>query len=274
MTLLDVRNLQVRYTKPAQWPWQKDKAFTAVKGISFHVDAGETLALVGESGCGKSSTARAICGLTPLHAGNIQFDGANVPPAPICHRHIQFVFQDPYASLNPRRPIGASIAEPLINFKICSRSEAHQRAHVLLERVGLQAQDAQRFPHSFSGGQRQRIVIARAISINPRVLLCDEPVSALDVSIQARILTLLQELQHDMNLAMLFISHDLAVVRTLAHRVAVMYDGHIVEEAHCAELYSNPQHAYTKSLLSAVPIPDPQRERSRQRIHYTPENTL
>ncbi|MEO3471826.1 dipeptide ABC transporter ATP-binding protein [Roseomonas sp. CAU 1739] len=236
----------------------------AVDGVSFTVKRGETLALVGESGCGKSTTARLVLRLIEPSAGTINFEGVDVTRITgaaqrAMRRRMQIVFQDPYASLNPRLTVADTIAEPMIVHGIGDAASRRKRVEELLGLVGLRAFHAQRYPHEFSGGQRQRIGIARALSVQPDLVVCDEPVSALDVSIQAQVVNLLKDLQRRFGLAYLFIAHDLAVVKHVADRVAVMYLGQIVETAPKADLFSSPRHPYTRALLAAIPHPDPQR---------------
>ena len=243
----------------------------AVDDVSFSISRGETLGLVGESGCGKTTVGRTILRLYEPTAGRIVFDGKDITTLsqneirPL-RRRMQMVFQDPYASLNPRHSVGRIVGEPLRVHGLSGRKASSSRVRELLEIVGLPADAATRYPHEFSGGQRQRIGLARSLALNPDFIVCDEPVSALDVSIQAQIINLLENLQSDFELTYLFIAHDLAVVRHISDRIAVMYLGKIVEISAAAELYDDPLHPYTISLLSAVPIPDPVVERERETI--------
>ena len=244
----------------------------AVNGVSFHLQPGETLGLVGESGCGKSTTARAVLQLHRPTAGKVLFQGEDLTQLSgerlrQVRRNLQLIFQDPYASLDPRWTVRRIVAEPLHNFGLAgSRAELRDKVHGLLETVGLDPTFEGRYPHEFSGGQRQRIGVARALALEPDVIFCDEPVSALDVSIQAQIINLLQELQDKRGLSYVFIAHDIAVVRHISHRIAIMYLGRIVETAARDDIYENTRHPYSKALLGAVPIPDPVIERKREKV--------
>jgi len=262
--VLEVRNLRKYFDIYSGVFGRKTGAIHAVEDVSFDLRRGETLALVGESGCGKSTTGRAITRLVEPEGGSVRLNGADflaLSPSALRRQRasIQMVFQDPFASLNPRMKIGATIAEPLREHGTGRRGEIRDRVMSLLERVGLEAEMMSRYPHEFSGGQRQRICIARALALDPEVIVADESVSALDVSIKAQVCNLLMELQEALKLAFIFISHDMAVVERLSHRVAVMYLGEIVEIGPRQSVFDNPRHAYTKKLLAAVPVPDPSR---------------
>jgi oligopeptide/dipeptide ABC transporter ATP-binding protein len=265
--LLVVRDLVKHYHATGLFR-ESTRPIRAVDGVSFEVGRGETLALVGESGCGKSSVGRTILRLQEPTSGTAVFDGIELFPLDRkelrrLRRRMQIIFQDPYSSLNPRMTIGAAVAEGLEIHRLAPRKDIPARVNALLEEVGLDSSYARRYPHEFSGGQRQRIGIARALAVQPAFIVCDEPVSALDVSVQAQVLNLLSDLQRERGLSYLFIAHDLAVVRQIARRVAVMYLGRIVEEGPTEALLSRPRHPYTVALLSAVPEPDPARQRSR-----------
>ena len=273
--LVDVQNLQIHFPVMAGFLIQRKVAENkAVDGITFNVKKGETVGLVGESGCGKSTTGRAILQLYKPTGGKVIFDGKDMSTLRgeemrLMRRRMQMVFQDPYASLNPRMSVRDIIGEPLLIHKLGSTAERRERVAELMRIVGLNPYYATRFPHEFSGGQRQRIGIARSLAVSPDFIVCDEPVSALDVSIQAQVINLLEELQEQFGLTYLFIAHDLAVVRHISDRVAVMYLGKMMELSGRDEIYNNPLHPYTKALLSAVPIPDPLLERKRERIILT-----
>ena len=271
MSILEVTGLKKHFPIKSGVLKRTTGQVYAVDGVSFSIDEGETLGLVGESGCGKSTAARVILRLLPATDGTVLFDGVDVNSAPRTtlqrlRRDMQIIFQDPYASLNPRMKVSNIVGEPLRIHHIGTEAERKRRVLQLLETVGLTSEHAERYPHEFSGGQRQRIGVARALALNPRLIICDEPVSALDVSIQAQMINLLEDLQDELKLTYLFIAHDLSVVKHISDRVAVMYLGKVVEVADSSTLYVRPQHPYTEALLSAVPIPDPQTERSRRRI--------
>jgi len=271
-TLVQVRNLKMHFPITQGIIVQrKIGAIKAVDGLDFNIVQGETLGLVGESGCGKSTTGRAILQLYRPTAGEVFFEGENLTEIKgerlrRMRRRMQMIFQDPYASLNPRMTVGDIVGEPLIVHNIAKGKERRERVQELLRVVGLNPYFVNRYPHEFSGGQRQRIGVARALAVQPDFIVCDEPISALDVSIQAQIINLLEDLQADFNLTYLFIAHDLSVVRHISDRIAVMYLGKIVELTTRHELYDNPLHPYTQALLSAVPIPDPVVEEQRRRI--------
>ncbi len=276
--LVEIRDLQMYFPVTSGLIFQKTVAhIKAVDGVSFNVRRGETLGLVGESGCGKTTTGRCILQLYKPTGGQIIFDGRELNGLSsrelrMMRREMQVIFQDPYSSLNPRMTAGNIIGEPLVvHGLVKGKAEYREKVADLLQNVGLNPYMADRFPHEFSGGQRQRIGVARALSVGPKFIVADEPVSALDVSIQAQIINLLEDLQEQFNLTYLFIAHDLSVVRHISDRVGVMYLGHIVELADRAEIYLNPVHPYTRALLSAVPIPDPVIDAQRERILLTGE---
>ena len=265
--LLEVRNLVKHF--PVE---KSDDLVQAVDGVSFSIAAGETLGLVGESGCGKSTVGRCLLRLQDPTSGEVIFEGRNIVDLSseemrALRREMQIIFQDPYASLNPRMSILSIVSEPLKIHGVSNKAERRERVADLLTKVGLDPNYMNRYPHEFSGGQRQRIGIARALALNPKLIVCDEPVSALDVSVQAQVVNLLQDLQGEFGLTYLFISHGLAVVEHISNRVAVMYLGKIVEIADAKELYENPLHPYTKALLSAIPVPDPKHKRDRIVLH-------
>jgi oligopeptide transport system ATP-binding protein len=268
--LLSVRDLHVQFAVRGTRTFAPSRALKAVHGVSFDLHAGETLGIVGESGCGKSTLARALLNLVPAHAGSIAWRGREMRGAPpaawqALRREVQMVFQDPLASLNPRMNIAQIVGEPLRTHEPqLPQAEVGARVRAMLERVGLASEHLYRYPHEFSGGQCQRIGIARALILRPKLVICDEPVSALDVSIQAQIINLLQDLQREMKLSLLFIAHDLAVVRHVSQRVLVMYLGRVMELAEKHALYETPRHPYTQALRSAVPIADPRLERAKQ----------
>jgi glutathione transport system ATP-binding protein len=264
--LLSVRDLSTRFDVKSGFFGRVRRRVHAVEQVSFDLGAGETLALVGESGCGKSTTGRSLLRLVDIAGGTIDFEGRDIARLPDdalqpVRRDIQMIFQDPFASLDPRLTVGFSVAEPLYVHGVAKGREAEERVAWLLDHVGLAADHAQRYPHEFSGGQRQRIAIARAIALNPKIIVADEAVSALDVSIQAQIVDLLLDLQHEFALSYLFISHDMAIVERVSHRVAVMYLGQIVEMGPRRLVFGNPQHPYTRKLLAAVPVADPSKRR-------------
>ena len=269
--LLSVRDLHVHFklASDSPWPWASPRVLKAVSGVSFDIYPGQTLGVVGESGCGKSTLARALLNLIPATAGSIAWQGQEMRgAAPAAWKDIrqsvQMIFQDPLASLNPRMTIGRIIAEPLhTHFPRMTGTDVMQKVRAMMQKVGLTEQQINRYPHEFSGGQCQRIGIARALVLEPKLVICDEPVSALDVSIQAQIINLLMELQSQMGLALLFIAHDLAVVKHISQRVMVMYLGRAMELADKSAIYQKPGHPYTQALLSAIPLPDPRRERDK-----------
>ena len=273
--LLEVRDLRKHFTVGgglfSGFGSRRKSTLKAVDGISFSIRRGETLGLVGESGCGKSTTGRTIIRLYNPTEGEVIFDGTNITLIPEKHmlpyrKRMQMIFQDPYASLNARMTVTDIIGEGITTHGIAAGAERQQRIFELLSRVGLKREHANRYPHEFSGGQRQRVGIARALAVEPELIICDEPISALDVSIQAQVVNMLEDLQEDMGLTYLFIAHDLSMVKHISDRVGVMYLGMMAELADSDELYSNPMHPYTRALLSAIPVPDPRETRRRRRI--------
>lgn len=271
--LVDVANLSIHFPVGGTGFWGKSsKVVHAVDDVSFTIGKGETLGLVGESGSGKTTTGRALLRRITPTTGTIKFRGDDITETKgeaLRHlrRHMQLVFQDPYASLNPRMTVGQLVAEPLLVHGIVnSFDDARDRVGQLLERCGLPADAIDRYPHAFSGGQRQRVGIARALALQPDLIVADEPVSALDVSVRAQVVNLLQDLQDELGLTYLFIAHDLSVVRHISHRIAIMYSGKLVEIADCDSIYERPLHPYTEALLSSVPVPDPPLQRERRRI--------
>jgi peptide/nickel transport system ATP-binding protein len=276
MSLLKINNLQVHYPIRGGFFRTVVDYVRAVDGVSFELQQGETYGLVGESGCGKTTTGRAIIGLNRVTAGELLFEGKNLTKQSRSARRnhvkdIQMIFQDPYASLNARKNVLSIIAEPLRNFERMSPDEELKKVQALVERVGLSPESIYKYPHQFSGGQRQRIGIARALSLNPKLIIADEPVSALDVSVQAQVLNFMQEIQKEFNLTYLFISHDLGIVKHICDRIGIMYRGRFVEEGTVNDIYNNPQHLYTKRLMAAIPEMDPDKRMEkrylRQMIH-------
>jgi oligopeptide transport system ATP-binding protein len=271
MSLLEVRDLTKLYPLRTHLLGGSTKMVRAVDGVSFDLKAGEAFGLVGESGCGKTTTGRCVLRLIEPTSGQIRYENEDllkVQPGQMrrLRKNMQMIFQDPYASLNPRMTIGAIMEEPLIIHQIGNRQQRNERVHQLLNMVGLDPAFSKRYPHEFSGGQRQRIGIARALALEPKLIIADEPVSALDVSVQAQIINLLKDLQQKLHLTFLFIAHDLSIVQHFCDRIAVMYLGKIVELASSHELFSNPMHPYTKVLLDSVPIPDPEARHKRQML--------
>ncbi|MED7789105.1 dipeptide ABC transporter ATP-binding protein [Francisella sp. 19X1-34] len=269
--LLNISDLKIHFPLKKSWPWQETRHVKAVDGVSFDVIKGETLGIVGESGCGKSTLIRAIVGLVGATDGKVVWAGKDLTALKTkkawqsVRKDIQMVFQDPFASLNPRITVGNIIAEPLrVHKPKLSAKERLQRVEEIMKLVGLSPKHVNRYPHQFSGGQCQRVGIARALILKPTILVCDEPVSALDVSIQAQIVNLLKDLQNTLNLTILFIAHNLSVVKHISDRIMVMYLGNVMEIGESKSLCDNPLHPYTKALLSAVPLPDPDLERNKQ----------
>ncbi|MFD1382266.1 murein tripeptide/oligopeptide ABC transporter ATP binding protein OppF [Rhodanobacter aciditrophus] len=271
-SIMEVNNLKVHFQikKDNAWPWEKPRTLKAVDGINLSIYEGETLGIVGESGCGKSTLARGILRLVPITEGSVVWLGKDLTSLDkqqlrAKRQELQMIFQDPLASLNPRMTVGEIIGEPLTTFRPeLTKDQVKEEVRQMMAKVGLLPNVINRYPHEFSGGQCQRIGIARALILKPKLIVCDEPVSALDVSIQAQVVNLLKALQKEMGLSLVFIAHDLSVVKHISDRVLVMYLGNAVEIAHKNELYDNPRHPYTQALLSAVPVPDPKLERNKE----------
>jgi len=273
--LLQVIGLTKHYVSPHRWFIPKQAPVLAVDDVSFQIDAAETLSLVGESGCGKTTTAKCVMRLIEPTSGSVLLQGTDLLSLDAKsmrqkRRDLQIIFQDPYASLNPRLKSSDIVAEPLINFTTLSRAEREEQVQWLFAKVGLRPEWASRYPHEFSGGQRQRLGIARALALKPKLMVCDEPVSALDVSVQAQVVNLLMDLQDEFGIALLFVAHDLGVVRHISHRVAVMYLGHIIEITTRDNLFDNPLHPYTDILLSSVPVPNPSQQSNRRLLEGDP----
>jgi oligopeptide transport system ATP-binding protein len=279
-TLLSVKNLKKYFEIKRGFFWGESARVHAVDGVTFDLLRGETLGLVGESGCGKSTTGRLILRLIEPTAGEVSFEGKSIFAASksemrALRQRMQIIFQDPYSSLNPRMTVEQIVGEGIVIHKLCrTRAERRERVADLLKKVGLSPEQMHRYPHEFSGGQRQRVGIARALAVNPRLIIADEPISALDVSIQAQVINLLEDLQDQFDLTYLFIAHDLRVVEHISDRVAVMYLGQIVELADSQELYAKPLHPYTEALLSAIPIPDPTTKRRRIILEGDPPSPI
>ena len=274
--ILEVSNL-CKYFDITKSAFGAKQILKAVDNVSFNVKKGETFGLVGESGCGKTTLGRTIVHLYKPTSGTIKFKGEDITAAKNdkefmkYRRHLQMIFQDPYASLDSRMTVGEIIAEPMVIHKLYTPAERTERVHELLKTVGLNPDHISRFPHEFSGGQRQRIGIARTLALNPEFIICDEPISALDVSIQAQIINLLERLRDERGISYIFIAHDISMVKHISQTISVMYLANIVESGDCKEVYHHPQHPYTKALLSAVPVPDPDVAKTRRRIHLEGE---
>lgn len=270
--LIEVRNLSKHFVLNRTWNGRPLTVVQAVEDVSFSILPGETLGLVGETGCGKSTVGRTLVGLYEPSSGSALLEGTDIhaalrsPDHRVFRRRLQMIFQDPYASLDPRMTVGDIVGEPLDIHHLAIGNERRDRIDELLMQVGLDPEHAGRFPHEFSGGQRQRVGIARSLAAQPEVIVCDEPISALDVSIQAQVINLMQDIQEKLGLTYLFIAHDLSMVRHISHRIAVMYLGSLVEIATSTDLFREPRHPYTQALLSAIPLPDPQLEAARERI--------
>lgn len=271
MALLELNNLKVHYPIRGGFFQRVVSQVKAVDGLSIRIEPGTTYGLVGESGCGKTTTGRAIIGLNKITDGTVSFEGQDLTSIAHKNQHplrrdIQMIFQDPYSSLNGRKRVLDIVAEPLRNFEKLTPDEERRRIQDLLERVGLNPEAAFKYPHEFSGGQRQRIGIARALTLNPKLIIADEPVSALDVSVQAQVLNFMKEIQKEFNLTYLFISHDLGIVRHMCDEIGIMYRGRLVEQGNTEDIYENPQHVYTKRLISAIPNIDPEQRQESARL--------
>lgn len=276
MPFLDVKNLKVHYPVRGGLLWQAVDYVRAVDGVSFAIEKGQTYGLVGESGCGKTTTGRTVLKLQKATSGQIVLEGKDALSLPRqqmawFRRNVQMIFQDPYSSLNPKKRVYDIIAEPLRNFEHLTKQEERRAVEESMERVGLSVDAIFKYPFEFSGGQRQRIGIARALTLRPQLLVCDEPVSALDVSVQAQVLNFMKDIQKEMNLTYLFISHDLGVIRHMCDRIGIMYRGRLVEEGLSEEIYGHPQHIYTKQLIAAIPNIDPKRRGAQTKIRQTIE---
>lgn len=272
MGLLKVDNLKVHFPIKGGIFNRTVGHIKAVDGVSFNIEQGKTYGLVGESGSGKTTTGRAIIGLNPITSGNVYFEGQDITGGykskKEIRRNIQMMFQDPYSSLNPKKRVLDIIAEPILNFETVTKNQAKRRVQELLEQVGLSPESILKYPHEFSGGQKQRIGVARAIALKPKLIIADEPVSALDVSVQAQVLNFMQDIQKELNLTYLFISHDLGVIRHVCDEIGIMYKGRYVEQGTTEDIFSNPQHIYTKQLVASIPDIDPRKRKQQFRLRH------